>query len=69
MKNRVCPCQLTLVSQDSIYLKIANALYASMDAPLCDLIAAGNDARIDDFTEQALAAELMQIIQKYFDNR
>ena len=34
-----------------------------MDAPLCDLIAAGNDARIDDFTEQALAAELMQIIQ------
>lgn len=27
----------TLVSQDSIYLKIANALYASMDAPLCDL--------------------------------
>ena len=32
-------------------------------------IAAGNDARIDDFTEQALAAELMQIIQKYFDNR
>ena len=28
-----------------------------MDAPLCDLIAAGNDARIDDFTEQAVFHE------------
>lgn len=53
----------------SVYLKIANVLHTSMDALLCDLIAAGNDACIDDLTEQALAAELMQIIQKYLDNR
>ena len=40
-----------------------------MDALLCDLIAAENDVRMDDLTEQTLAAELMQIIQKYLDNR
>ena len=34
-----------------------------------DLIAAENDVRMDDLTEQTLAAELMQIIQKYLDNR
>ena len=53
----------------SVYLKISNALHTSMDTLLCDLIAAGNDACIDDLTEQALATELMQIIQKYLDNR
>ena len=53
----------------SVYLKISNALHTSMDTLLCDLIAAGNDACIDDLTEQTLATELMQIIQKYLDNR
>lgn len=53
----------------SVHLKISNALHTSMDALLYDLIAAENDVRMDDLTEQTLAAELMQIIQKYLDNR
>ena len=53
----------------SVYLKIANVLHTSMNELLCDLIAAENDARMDDLAEQALAEELIQIIQKYLDNR